>query len=76
MYYPSAVSYAKTVAIAVGLCFLALIAWSVIWALYSLPRESGATGIAVVGSGLVEALLASVLGGWLIGTTWYFIRRR
>ena len=68
-------SYAKTVVLAIGICFLALLVYSVVRAILQV-RLRKATGFAISLSGIKEALLVSVLSGWVIGSAWYFLRRR
>jgi len=68
-------SYAKTISIAIGLCFIALIIRSVAHAVFHVYTQK-ATGIAVTRRGMVEALLVSIVSGWLMGTAWYVFRVR
>jgi len=67
-------SYVQTVAIATGLCAVALFLFSVIDALVRVIRRS-ATGLALVRRGAIELLAGAAALGWVGGTTWYFIRR-
>jgi hypothetical protein len=68
------VSYLRTISIAIGICFLVLILRSVLFVL-SVAEKSG-FALGAVSGGITEALLISVLAGWLGGTVWYLIRRR
>ncbi len=58
-------SYTKTVAVAIGLCFVAAVLRSVVLALLPLLRSSGAAGLAFVWGGVIEVLIGSLVLGWL-----------
>ena len=67
--------YAKIVILAIVACFLALQIFTVIHAVFGVVRQK-ATGIGFNLTGFKEAVILSVLSGWIIGSAWYFLRRR
>jgi hypothetical protein len=71
-------SYARTIAIAIAICLAAWIVWNAILMANMVLRISrtGATGFAFVLRGIVEGVVTSLVLGSLVGTAWYFIRRR
>jgi hypothetical protein len=75
---PRAVSYLRTIVRAIGLCFLALVLRSVLLVVASMQHASqeGGFGFAITRGGIIEALLTSIVLGWLLGTMWYLVRRR
>lgn len=69
-----AVSYAKTISVAIGLSLLVLIVCDFAFAVFQVYRQE-ATGFAFSRQGLIEFVIASIVLGWVCGTVWYFVRR-
>jgi len=67
-------SYAKTVAVAIGLCSLILVVLGFAFVFIEAYRQK-ATGFGFTGQGVIEFAVASIVLGWLFGTAWYLIRR-
>ena len=71
--------YAKTVILAIVVCFLALQIITVIRAVFGVVSgivRQKATGIGFNLTGFKEAVILSVLSGWIIGSAWYLLRQR
>jgi hypothetical protein len=70
-------SYARTVAAAIGLAFALWLAWNGALLLYELGRTSSenATGFGFVWGGVLEGILTSLILGFIVGSIWYLLRK-
>ena len=69
----------RTIGAAIALCVAAWIGWNLLLVAKMLLRVSGtgATGFAfVIDRGIVEGVVTSIVLGCVVGTGWYFLRRR